>query len=825
MHRVRRRSVLPLLAALAVVSIWMFSLPCSAAAPPRAQVAPLPDLATGGALDLMTLYQDFSRPDSAAVLRRLTTGLDEIRHVVLTSNRDGDALLEAPPEQNAALLLRMRTLEALAAAAGRTLEGVRLAAQAESLETGLRLQIDELRPDATSLLPVVAGLEPSRAEARRVLPALEAVWQTHCSSPAADLDGATAYLLLHALAGRHPESLARMWPGAAHDAWDAAIADLAAMITSRQVTIFAADDPRRALRLALGTLAESGVVPASLLDRTYEAFVDEDAFEAASSTPQRLGAARALLDSLQSALQAHAQRATPILGSRHNYYRRMGDSAPQLTASEEDLARAVGRRAIARLRVRLDAGALTRLGAYASCEVEPVEVVPGQQVASTWTLGCANARRFTVEQATIAGRVTTLRDPTVAIAAGGTAAVRTGYVGLPASPPGTVLALDLALSGTFEGWQRLTLRDRVTVRVVASVQASVNPVGDPLLTGRSKDIETIITSRSPHPLQGILRVLATSDWKVSPARQFRFSLLRPGQSARAQIAIELPPLASPGPYDFVVRLDVDGQPVGTLGTRLVKPMEWVVVGPFAKPHGTRSLPPENGVSLAGRYTGIAGRQIAWQAAPRHAYGDDGTLDLEALFPDHDAAASACALTVVESPDVAPAVVRLHGVTKALWNGKPLATDGNVRLERGRNTLLVRTSPTDEGWHLLAELRNPSGEPLRVLANDLSRLLDGFAELEKTARPGADGAPPDRVVVVRFKSGTPPNEVAVLGSFNAWVPQGLARLPDGTWQRELRLPPGRYAYKLLVDGRLRPDPAAMASEPDGFGGRNSLLIVR
>jgi Glycogen recognition site of AMP-activated protein kinase len=826
MHRLRRRSVSPLLAVLTIVSIGAITTPHgtrSASLPGGAP--PLPDLAAGAAVDLVTLYSDFDKPDSTAVVERFEAGIDEVRRAFLAANRDGDVLLEAPSEQNAAFLLRLRTLEALAAASGRYLEGVQLAAQAESLETGLRLQVDELRPDGTSMLPVVAGLSPSRAEARRILPALEAVWQTHCASNAAVLDGATAYLLLHALAERHPESLARMWRGTAHDAWDTAIADLGTAISSRKVTIFTADDPRRSLRLALGALATSGAISSALLDRTYEVFVDEDAFEAATETPERFEASHALLDSLNVELQAHARRATPILGSRTNYYRRTGDKAPQLTPAQEDLARTVGRHAIARLRQRLDSAALAHLDVRATSEVEPVEVVPGQQVAATWTLGSAGARSFTADQATIAGRVTTLRDPTAAIPEGGTASVRTGYVGLPTSSPGTVLALDLTLSGTFEGWRHLTLHDRVTVRVVAPVQASVGPVGDPLLDGRNKSIEAIITSRAPHPVQGTLRVLATSDWKVTPARQFRFKLLRPGQSARAQISIELPELASPGPYDFVVRLDVDGQPIGTLGTRLVKPVEWVVAGPFAKPHGTRALPPENGVSLGGRYTGLGGRQIGWQAAPRDAYDADGTLDLEALFPELDEAATACALTVIESPEVTPAVVRLTGVSRALWNGNPLPADGQVRIERGRNTLLVRTSTTDEGWRLQAELRNPNGEPLRVLANDLSRLLDGYADLEKAARPGSDGQPPDRVVVVRFQSGTPPSEVAVLGSFNAWVPQGLARLPDGTWQRELRLPPGRYSYKLLVDGRLRPDPTATASEPDGFGGRNSLLIVR
>jgi hypothetical protein len=68
-------------------------------------------------------------------------------------------------------------------------------------------------------------------------------------------------------------------------------------------------------------------------------------------------------------------------------------------------------------------------------------------------------------------------------------------------------------------------------------------------------------------------------------------------------------------------------------------------------------------------------------------------------------------------------------------------------------------------------------------------------------------------------------VAVLGAFNAWVPVELDQTGNGDWRRDLLLKPGRYPYKLLVDGQLKPDPAAERFEPDGFGGRNSLLIVK
>jgi hypothetical protein len=374
-------------------------------------------------------------------------------------------------------------------------------------------------------------------------------------------------------------------------------------------------------------------------------------------------------------------------------------------------------------------------------------------------------------------------------------------------------------------WGKVPLADRGRLHVVAPVQASLAPLDDLLLDGASKSVDIVVTSRAPRPIAGTLRVLGTSDWQVTPARAFEFTLRRPGQTARARVDLRLPGATSPGPYELAVRLDVEGEMTGTLRTTLVRPMEWVLVGPFAPPAAGGSLPPESGASIGTRYAGIDGRQIAWRIAPRDAYDPDGGLDLEALFPDPAPGSSACALTVLEAPEPATAVLHARGVERAIWNGVDVPPDGRVPMLRGRNTLLVRSRAQADGWRVTAQLRDPAGEPLRVVTNDLSQLLDGYADLEHAPMRPGESRPPDRVVVVRWKAAPRAKEVAILGTFNAWVPLELQRQPDGSWQRELRLRPGRYAYKLLVDGHMRPDPASKGTEPDGFGGRNSLLVVQ
>ncbi len=73
------------------------------------------------------------------------------------------------------------------------------------------------------------------------------------------------------------------------------------------------------------------------------------------------------------------------------------------------------------------------------------------------------------------------------------------------------------------------------------------------------------------------------------------------------------------------------------------------------------------------------------------------------------------------------------------------------------------------------------------------------------------------------------QVAVTGDFNGWNPDGVplkATDKPGLWETTLRLKPGAYSYNFIVDGDyLVPDPNAPAQAPDGYGGTNSIMLVR
>ena len=69
------------------------------------------------------------------------------------------------------------------------------------------------------------------------------------------------------------------------------------------------------------------------------------------------------------------------------------------------------------------------------------------------------------------------------------------------------------------------------------------------------------------------------------------------------------------------------------------------------------------------------------------------------------------------------------------------------------------------------------------------------------------------------------ELAVAGEFSDWQPVAMERDAErGGWRACLTIPPGRWRYRLVTDGRWSPDPYNGRSETNEFGESNSLVDV-
>jgi 1,4-alpha-glucan branching enzyme len=69
-------------------------------------------------------------------------------------------------------------------------------------------------------------------------------------------------------------------------------------------------------------------------------------------------------------------------------------------------------------------------------------------------------------------------------------------------------------------------------------------------------------------------------------------------------------------------------------------------------------------------------------------------------------------------------------------------------------------------------------------------------------------------------------VTLAGTFNGWDPKRtpLRKDGEGTWTTSLKLAPGRYEYRFVVDGEWLSDPATQEQVPNEFGSTNSVRTV-
>jgi 1,4-alpha-glucan branching enzyme len=70
------------------------------------------------------------------------------------------------------------------------------------------------------------------------------------------------------------------------------------------------------------------------------------------------------------------------------------------------------------------------------------------------------------------------------------------------------------------------------------------------------------------------------------------------------------------------------------------------------------------------------------------------------------------------------------------------------------------------------------------------------------------------------------EVFLAGEFNHWSSTATPMRNDeyGKWSIGLPLPPGKYQYKFVADGKWLYDSANPDAVPDGMGGKNSVLTL-
>ncbi|MCD6294915.1 MAG: glycogen-binding domain-containing protein [Deltaproteobacteria bacterium] len=70
-------------------------------------------------------------------------------------------------------------------------------------------------------------------------------------------------------------------------------------------------------------------------------------------------------------------------------------------------------------------------------------------------------------------------------------------------------------------------------------------------------------------------------------------------------------------------------------------------------------------------------------------------------------------------------------------------------------------------------------------------------------------------------------VSLMGDFNQWNAKKhpMKQVEHGVWRKIIVVPPGRYEYRFMVDGRWRNDPANNQTRANCFGSTNNILGVK
>lgn len=149
---------------------------------------------------------------------------------------------------------------------------------------------------------------------------------------------------------------------------------------------------------------------------------------------------------------------------------------------------------------------------------------------------------------------------------------------------------------------------------------------------------------------------------------------------------------------------------------------------------------------------------------------------------------------------------------------PVVQKGQIRKEVVKSLDDKLESISSSAHELLAGLNEgPQPKPkAKAVQGDIDSRLNDFYGTRQSG-----GAVKFVTLYPRAKS------VQIAGDFNNWQPHQTALKPtqDGKWELALALAPGKYRYRMVVDGQWQQDPYNEQTELNPFGEFNSILEVK
>lgn len=372
------------------------------------------------------------------------------------------------------------------------------------------------------------------------------------------------------------------------------------------------------------------------------------------------------------------------------------------------------------------------------------------------------------------------------------------------------------------------------ISVVEPVVVSIVPSGR---HGTTVDWAVQLRSQVRAVVNGRVDLEAPLSWTSAPGTSLNFEL-PPGGVTEVHFSVTPDFDVVPGSYPLHWTAWSKSRLIGEYETRVHHPLAWLRIGPLPITDPANPIDSHYGfdqqIDLAQRVQGID-RQIAWTRLPQGRVDADGFIHLEGktaragLHYAFTGFVTQSEDAILEFESDGPARVFVNGtrvINLERWGGR---READVRFGPGTNFLVVKLAdPEGTGARFRLQLRDIDGQVLRGVGNELEHLLENYAYLARAERDeqGSGELHTLRLVPIRFADPLA-RSVSVVGSFNGWSPDStpMSRTGDGAWQVKIRLRPGRFEYKFAVDGaEWIPDPNNPDAVADGFGGRNSVLVV-
>ncbi len=354
-----------------------------------------------------------------------------------------------------------------------------------------------------------------------------------------------------------------------------------------------------------------------------------------------------------------------------------------------------------------------------------------------------------------------------------------------------------------------------------------------VITGARVPIEIDLTQRARNSEPTRYYWFSPSGLRLAEGNQGTFTG-GPEDTVGVTLHVEIPTPCRPGVFPFTLKFLSGEREAGTISASLFKPYQWAFLGPFAGGNLDKKFPPENGIALLNAYN-AGKRKVQWTPVPPSASGPRGEVVMRELVDEPGVSYLYTVVAVAFETDILARLVS-NCPTALFLNGRrvlantPAAGDSTaamVHLHADKNHLLVKVV-----GDATATVSFGLGDDTNIAAdefdNDLAELVEGYQELLARAEANEE-VPPEARRLVTFTYADPgANAVSVVGSFNGWSPEThrLQKTTEGAWELTLSLAPGRYSYRFLIDQKKQVlDPSTELTEPDGYGGKNSVVVVK